>query len=80
MERKDRREVDTEGLGYCDLHGGPVDEDEYSWKGCWNCLHFTEGESFPYVFLAEILRIEAGDEVEYPASNGDIIIRKARRR
>jgi len=29
--------------------------------------------------IAEILRIKAGDEVEYLTTNGDIIIRKARR-
>jgi len=29
--------------------------------------------------ISEILRIKPGDEVEYLASNGDIIIRKARR-
>jgi len=29
--------------------------------------------------IAEILRIKAGDEIEYHATNGNIIIRKARR-
>jgi len=29
--------------------------------------------------IAETLRIKAGDEVEYQATNGDIIIRKAGR-
>jgi AbrB family looped-hinge helix DNA binding protein len=29
--------------------------------------------------IAEILRVEAGDEVEFDKTNGDVIIRKAKK-
>jgi len=40
-------------FGWCDFHEESVNEETYSWKGCWGCHYFREGKAYPYIFVAE---------------------------
>jgi len=40
-------------LGYCEFHEANVFEEEFAWKGCWNCYHFAYSADFPYFDVYE---------------------------
>jgi len=40
-------------FGYCDYHEANVLEEEFAWKGCWNCYHFSYSADFPYFDVHE---------------------------
>ena len=35
--------------GTCEFHDSDIDSNEFEWKGCWTCQHFTYDEDFHYI-------------------------------
>ncbi|MEM4090512.1 MAG: hypothetical protein QXQ46_07190 [Thermoplasmatales archaeon] len=42
---------------YCEYHKEEIDEENFNWKGCWNCHYLKFGNLFPYVDESEASKI-----------------------
>ncbi len=50
-------------FGICDnvthneYRGEEISEETFEYKGCWNCIWFSQGNDFPYYDVEEILLV-----------------------
>ena len=43
-----------------EFRGDKIGEETFEYKGCWNCIWFSQGNDFPYYDVEETSRLLCG--------------------